>query len=31
MYYHSKQGAANLKHMAAKAPEAGWAYTVHAP
>ena len=31
MYYHTKQGAKNLKHMAAKAASAGWQCTVHAP
>ena len=29
LYYHSKQGAKNLAHYAAKAAKAGWAYTVH--
>lgn len=29
LYYHSKDGAKNLAHYAAKAAEAGWAYTVH--
>ena len=29
MYYHSKEGAANLAHYAATAVAAGWEYTVH--
>lgn len=29
MYYHSKDGAANLARYAAWATQAGWAYTVH--
>ena len=29
LYYHSKEGAPLLAHFAAKAPAAGWAYTVH--
>lgn len=29
LYYHSKDGASILAHFAAKAPAAGWAYTVH--
>lgn len=29
LYYHSKEGAANLAHFAANAPSADWAYTVH--
>jgi len=29
MYYHSKQGAANLAHLADAAVDAGWEYTVH--
>ena len=29
MYYHSKDGAANLAHYAATAVAAGWEYTVH--
>jgi len=29
MYYHSKQGAANLAHLADAAAAAGWEYTVH--
>jgi len=29
MYYHSKQGAANLAHLADVAAAAGWDYTVH--
>lgn len=31
MYYHTKEGAKNLAHYAAKAALAGWAYTAHAP
>ena len=31
MYYHTKQGARNLAHYAAKAASAGWQCTVHAP
>ena len=31
MYYHTKEGAKNLAHYAAKAAEAGWQCTVHAP
>lgn len=27
--YHSKEGAPILAHFAAKAPAAGWAFTVH--
>lgn len=27
--HHSKDGAKNLAHYAAKAAEVGWAYTVH--
>lgn len=29
MFYHTKEGAANLAHYADKAPQAGWKYTVH--
>ena len=29
LYYHTKQGAENLTHYAAKAALAGWALTVH--
>ena len=29
LYYHSKEGAKNLAHLATKAPEAGWTLTVH--
>lgn len=29
LYYHSKEGAKNLAHFAAVAPDAGWDYTVH--
>ena len=29
LYYHSKDGAKNLAHLAQKAPEAGWTLTVH--
>ena len=29
LFYHSKQGAKNLAHLATKAPEAGWTLTVH--
>ena len=29
LYYHSKQGAKNLAHLATKAPEAAWTLTVH--
>ena len=29
MYYHSKDGAANLAHLADAAVDAGWEYTVH--
>ena len=29
MYYHSKEGAANLAHLADAAAAAGWEYTVH--
>ena len=29
LYYHSKDGAKNLAHLAKKAPEAGWTLTVH--
>ena len=29
LYYHSKDGAKNLAHLAEKAPEAGWTLTVH--
>jgi hypothetical protein len=31
LYYHTKEGARNLAHYAAKAAEAGWQCTVHAP
>jgi len=31
LYYHTKEGAKNLAHYAAKAAEAGWQCTVHAP
>ena len=31
MYYHTKEGARNLAHYAAKAASAGWQCTVHAP
>ena len=31
LYYHSKEGARNLAHYAAKAASAGWQCTVHAP
>ena len=31
LYYHTEQGARNLAHYAAKAVEAGWQCTVHAP
>ena len=29
LFYHSKEGAKNLAHLATKAPEAGWTLTVH--
>ena len=29
LYYHSKEGAKNLAHLAEVAERAGWAYTVH--
>lgn len=29
MFYHTKEGAANLAHYATWAPRAGWEYTVH--
>jgi hypothetical protein len=31
LYYHTKEGARNLAHYAAKAASAGWQCTVHAP
>lgn len=29
MFYHTKEGAANLAHYVTWAPQAGWEYTVH--
>jgi|TARA_B110000114_G_scaffold184315_1_gene227697 hypothetical protein len=29
LYYHSKEGAKNLAHLAEVAPEAGWTLRVH--